>query len=392
MAVPAAARHPQPQHRVRPRNRCCVATETAFIFMASAMLTLLWPLCLQMGDITINAVGVLSSGADAGAHTHHNHGFNARLRPLVGVPHDDYIVIVGPPGSDKMQAALSAVDGACGVVHVKVSNHSRSMESEFMARMWRPMPLGVMTDILEYSGLLMRLAPWCEQLVPTLVVEVEKGTHRDLVDSVFHEIKLVNSDSHACRVIAVLGDAHAIHFMGPSTSFQSLHQLEFVDDLTAAEAHEMLAKRGAMIESQRAALIAAVGTRPGHLAAVAQWHANEDALQRYVSAQEEEAYTQLLALATDEVHGPAIRSIFRSIVGAVSTPREFLLLNNQTDVADTSTMLLPSLLAEFMDAHHARVLLYHPQRCAYRFLTVFHERAAARLIDSFDSNLVSGIM
>ncbi len=55
-------------------------------------------------------------------------------------------------------------------------------------------------------------------------------------------------------------------------------------------------------------------------------------------------------------------------------------------------MLTPSLLAEFMDAHHSRVLLYHPQRCAYRFRTVFHERAAERLIDGFDSNLVSGMM
>uniref|UniRef100_A0A7S1G8E3 Uncharacterized protein n=1 Tax=Bicosoecida sp. CB-2014 TaxID=1486930 RepID=A0A7S1G8E3_9STRA len=307
---------------------------------------------------------------------HVNRTVESELRALAGVPDIQYVVVFGARGCGKTQAVLGATEGVAGVLHIRVSNTNTGLMRLIAAELPGEAPV---MSVNELARLFAKAGDRLNEMggsarVPTLVVEVESGTRGDVVYNLFHEIKLLSSDSKVCRVITVLSDATAVYSLPADVA----RQLKvFVDDLTEAEAHAMLAKRGVANETRRAALIEAVGTRASSLDAVIKWQDDAEALRAYVADTEEEAYQQLKKLAIDETDGVAVRSVFRCIVEATSEPLQVRL----NDLPAAALQLsVPANVAQLMKARDAHVLLYHPAERAYRFLTIFHERAAARVL------------
>jgi len=300
------------------------------------------------------------------------------LHPIVGVPADEYTIVYGVRGCGKTQAVLEATEGACGVMRVHIANDKPQLSLEIVKRMWLPRDISVATvdgvlDVLKHTTMLMRWTH-CTETVPTLVVEIEAGTHADVIYNLFHEIKILCVDVGVCHAIVVLSDATAVYALPNDFGRQDF---VFLDDMTEDEAHEMLLKRGETNKDVRAQMMSKVGTRATYLISVLKRWSVPVELRKWIDYNAEKASYMVKDLLFDDNHGTAVLGIFRSIITSDTTPRQVRL-----DALDEVSALfgVPKRLAELMKKKNAHVLMYHPDERSYRFMSVFHERAAIHLL------------
>ena len=103
-----------------------------------------------------------------------------------------------------------------------------------------------------------------------------------------------------------------------------------------------------------------------------------------MAEREEKAYQQLCDLLDDATAGDgldmydALVAVYRTIAESDNRPRQVQTAALVGGITDSFKN--PKSLARLMKARDAHVLLYHPAADAYRFLTIFHERAAARVL------------
>jgi energy-coupling factor transporter ATP-binding protein EcfA2 len=322
----------------------------------------------------------------------HQNTLDENLSRMIGHKGSKYLVLVGPKGAGKSTLINHVISDKRGIIGLSLINNDHNVLERIISEICGAKKESIRPDIKVVSNIfdsviaIERDKTKSVDWVPTVVVEIDRGSTDFAVNQIAREIKLLCVDRGVCRGVLVLSDALAAFALPKDPRVEFV----WVDDFAIDEAHQFYDKLdfirsvcyhgdlGCDVNSSknmtlRNHIFQQIGTRPIDLIslfeAIKYRLFDLNSLDDYLTTQISHCDTILRELF---VAGDRIGMDFKTLVKEIlSSKHKSVKLSSLPE----SELQIAKNVAVIIKEHHA--LMFHYPTDSYRFYSKCMENAAA---------------
>ncbi len=328
------------------------------------------------------------------------HPLEASLSSLIGHKGGQYVVVVGPKGCGKSTLVQHVMaSNPIGVIPVSMSNEFKDLYGAISVTLnsdektWN---IKTLANLFNSTKTRARSSTgFSSDWVPTVVVELDRGTTDESVRNIARDIKLLCSDSGLCRGVLVLSDALAAFAVPKDPRVKFFWVDDFAEDLahryydslnflvgpSEVEDTCFRSSLAACPElstnySLRSKIFSTIGTRVSDLRfLVENTRENISLIETYLEEKIDDCETTLKSLFGHEgkPSGANFEEVARSILKSPTKSVKMVSLDYKNGLVS------PPNAATVLKNFHG--LLYHIPSKSYRFYSRCHETAAKRMLN-----------